>query len=129
MKHHKKCKKKALQIFNHNGKINAIISACRIISISGFDVVKSNILSKGIKYLEGFDFIGPTTCYHLAKNIGLDVVKPDRHLVRIAKASNFHSPNSLCEAISNVTGDKVSVIDIILWRFATIEPAYVNYFK
>lgn len=38
-----------------------------------------------LAYLRKLPFIGGITQYHLAKNLGMDVVKPDRHLVRIAE--------------------------------------------
>jgi hypothetical protein len=79
--------------------------------------------SRGIDYLQTFDFIGPVTAFHLAKNIGLDVVKPDRHLLRLAAAAGCNHPSELCGAIAEVTGDKVSVINLILWRYATLDEA------
>ena len=39
--------------------------------------------TEGVNYLTTFDQIGPVTAFHLAKNLGLDVVKPDRPLVRM----------------------------------------------
>jgi len=71
-----------------------------------------------------FDYIGPVTCFHLAKNLGVDVVKHDRHLVRYASYMGFRDATELCEMISRITGDRVAVVDLVLWRFATLMPAY-----
>ncbi len=84
---------------------------------------------KGVDFLKTLDFIGPITCYHLAKNIGLDVVKPDRHLVRITEATKFANPHDLCSLIAEMTGDKITVVDLVLWRYATLNDQYVSIFS
>jgi hypothetical protein len=74
-----------------------------------------------IDYLkDNIPFIGGITKYHLAKNLGHDCVKPDRHLVRIAKEYGFTDCVEMCRNISAQTGDKVCVIDIVLWRAANL---------
>jgi hypothetical protein len=123
------CKKKALRIFNHKQKISAIINISTIVQKEGFHNIKNKICEGGIDYLKSFYFIGPITCYHLAKNIGLDVVKPDRHLVRIAKALKYKDPFTMCSELSKMTGDKLSVVDIILWRYASINKNYLESFQ
>lgn len=75
-----------------------------------------------IGYLESLPWIGPVTKYHLARNIGIDTVKPDRHLVRLAKKYGFSSPLALCQAIQNIVDEKLGVIDVILWRYCNLNP-------
>ena len=41
--------------------------------------------------------MGPVMRYHLARNIGLDAVKPDRHLVRLTKHFCFKDAYTMCE--------------------------------
>ena len=77
-------------------------------------------------YLESFPFIGPITKFHLAKNIGIDVAKPDRHLSRISKMLGFASVQELCESISQRIDEKVSVVDLVIWRYATIDKKYLE---
>ena len=122
------CESKALAIFNHPRKISAILSVCKKVSELGFERIQHLIHLQGVDFLKTFDFIGPVTCYHLAKNIGLDVVKPDRHLVRIAKATRFPNPHDLCFLIAEMTGDKIAVVDLVLWRYATLNDEYVTFF-
>jgi len=122
------CEANALKIFNNPRKICAIGSICEKVAQIGFERFKLIIQAKGVDFLQELDYIGPITKFHLAKNIGLDVVKPDRHLVRLAKATNFGDPKDLCQTISDITGDRVSVIDIVLWRFATLNPRYPTFF-
>ena len=68
------------------------------------------------------DFLsfGPITSVHLSKNIGLPLAKPDRHLVRLANDFGYESAEELCEQISSLVGDSVAVVDVVLWRYATI---------
>jgi len=125
----KVCLRNALRIFNSRRKMLAIISAAQRISDSGFEEIKNSIARDPFGFLMEFDFVGPITVYHLAKNIGLDVAKPDRHLVRIASIDGYDDVQEFCRQISHLTGDSVAVVDIVLWRFATIEPHYLNLFS
>lgn len=120
------CEKKALLLFNNKLKIRAIISVANIIVDVGINEIKNNIVTKGVDYLEEFPFIGPVTKYHLAKNIGLLYSKPDRHLVRISDLLGYNSPRILCEAISKLTSEKISVVDLVIWRYATIQKGYLR---
>jgi len=72
-----------------------------------------------IAFLRTLPWIGEVTKYHLARNLGLDVCKPDRHLVRIAQ-SYFTTPKELCARLARETGDRVGVVDVVLWRAANL---------
>jgi hypothetical protein len=119
-----RCEENALRMFRHGPKIRAIGSLCEKVAEGGFDWVLEGIKTEGVSFLRTFDFIGPVTSFHLAKNVGLDIVKPDRHLTRMAEAAGFSSPEALCAAIAEVIGDRLSVIDVVLWRYATLEAQY-----
>lgn len=123
------CETKALEVFRNYRKISAILSLCNRVHECGFETIKQLIIDHGVTFLKEFDFIGPVTCYHLAKNIGLNVVKPDRHLVRIANVTKVNDPNTLCHIISSATGDKLAVVDIVLWRYATLNEDYLTCFE
>src|ERR1700743_736787 len=103
--------------FGHKGKVSAIKHL-----INNHDRLFSEYQQSEdkIAYLQTIPFIGGITKYHLAKNLGHDVVKPDRHLVRIADKYGYADCNSMCNQISSQTGDKVSVVDIVLWRSANL---------
>lgn len=75
-----------------------------------------------VDYLESFSWIGPITKYHLARNIGIDTVKPDRHLVRLAEMFRFDNPSTMCKAIQKDNGTKLGTIDVILWRYCNLNP-------
>jgi hypothetical protein len=70
-----------------------------------------------LAYLETLPHIGPITKFHLARNLGLDVCKPDRHLVRIASPE---TPATLCERIAADTGDRIGLVDCVIWRAANL---------
>ena len=72
-----------------------------------------------LEYLEGLPFIGPVTKYHLARNLGLDFVKPDRHLVRIAHKYGL-TPHTMCENLARETGERIGTIDVVIWRAANL---------
>lgn len=119
------CKVNSLLIFNNQAKIEAIIKIASIIEIEGFDKIKFDLTLNGIDYLVRFPFIGPATKYHLAKNIGINVAKPDRHLVRISRAIGYNSANELCSDISKRISEKTSIVDLVIWRYATLDKKYL----
>ena len=125
----KACEARAVRLFHHPAKIAAIASVCERVSKVGFATTLRAIQTGGLGFLRTFDFIGPVTGFHLAKNIGLDVAKPDRHLTRIARAVNLGNPQELCRIISVATGDRISVVDLVLWRYATLNPRYLLAFR
>jgi hypothetical protein len=105
------------EVFGHTGKVAAI----KYVREN-----KSRLFSEyltaddKLSYLEKIPFIGKITKYHLAKNLGHDCVKPDRHLVRIA-AMYGKQPDEFCEKLSEETREKKCVIDIVLWRAANLK--------
>ncbi len=113
-----------LKVFNNKLKIKAILNTSLIVYSSGFENIKIQIQKKGLLYLKTFKFIGDATCYHLAKNIGLSFAKPDRHLIRITNRIGFDSPNALCKLISDYVSEKIQVVDLVLWRYATLDKNY-----
>lgn len=115
------CKSKAFPHFGHKAKLNAIVSVAQMISRRGFEDLKCEIQQDPLSVLCRFPFIGPVTSYHLAKNLGLSVAKPDRHVSRIAQLFGYENVQEFCHIISSFTGDPVEVVDIVLWRFATID--------
>ena len=122
------CRRLALQHFNNYRKIEGIIETARIITSVGFKSYKEAIRLNPLQVLQSLPFVGPVTCYHLAKNIGLPYAKPDRHLVRLANSVGYSNVQQFCKVIGESTGDSVPVVDIVLWRFATIKNAYLRIF-
>jgi len=121
------CRQRALRVFAHRGKVDSIIDIAGRIVREGFDSFKNKIDSEGVVFLQSLPFIGPATSFHLAKNVGLDVVKPDRHLVRVCALAGYKTPTDFCEEISNIVGDRLAVVDLVVWRYATINPGYRDF--
>lgn len=76
------------------------------------------IAKSGMPYVSG-----KILRYHFAKNLGVACAKPDRHLARLAGVpetdapeSNYAAVMTMCRALEKDTGDKIGVIDVILWR-------------
>jgi len=118
------CSESALQIFGNKQKISAIAQMASMVDTEGFESVKSRVLAEPVKELQRFPFIGPITSYHLAKNLGFHYAKPDRHLIRIARSRNIEDVQELCSEIVRSTGELLSVVDIVLWRFASLITLY-----
>lgn len=72
-----------------------------------------------IAFCESLPWIGGITKYHLAKNFGVDVAKPDVHLQRLADHEGT-TPQELCSALASATGFRVSTVDVVLWRACAI---------
>jgi hypothetical protein len=112
------CRSTALTAFNNQKKIDAILMLARRIVNTGFDQLKASIHEDPIQLLRTFPYIGPVTAWHLAKNLGFDVAKPDRHLRRISEGLGYIDVHHLCDYLAQITGDEKRVIDIVLWRYA-----------
>jgi hypothetical protein len=105
------------EVFRHKGKV-AALNYVMDNHKELFDKYQS--ADDKISFLQTIPFIGGITKYHLAKNLGHDCVKPDRHLVRIASQYGT-TPEELCENLSKETGEKKCVIDIVIWRACNLK--------
>jgi len=123
------CRAVALTYFRNQRKIDAIIGIAEIVDSEGFEHLKARISEHGAQVLQELPYIGPITSYHLAKNVGLNVAKPDRHLQRVAAATGFETPAALCTELAKAVGDRKAVVDIVIWRFATIYGEYLSFFS
>lgn len=72
-----------------------------------------------VDWCEGLPWIGEITKYHLAKNLGVDVAKPDRWLIRLADAEG-ETVNALCGRLACATGDRIAAVDVVLWRACAV---------
>lgn len=113
----------ALRVFRHERKIDAILSIARVARSLGTRGIRRSLVDDPGSLLENLPYIGPITGRHLAKNLGLSVAKPDRHLVRLARAACRLDPDLLCEEIGRWLGEPIPVVDVVLWRWATLHQA------
>lgn len=98
--------------FGHKGKADAI----DLIWSTRVDLLAQYLAAADkVEFCGSLPWIGGITKYHLAKNFGADVAKPDVHLQRLADGYGT-TPQALCEEIGRAVGLKARTIDLMLWR-------------
>jgi len=132
-----------IDVVKHPGKHKALEKADHNY-LKWFDLLQTcKTDEERITYIQTLPYMGPATSLHLARNLGIDVAKPDRHLKRIAihflffegikhpigqgiyiTANKDADVQSLCRHISKQTGDRIGTIDVILWRFSVLMPPW-----
>ncbi len=112
------CIKSALDVFNSKAKIEAIADGAQIIAELNFNNIKDNLYNDPISTLRILPYIGPITVFHLAKNLGIPVPKPDRHLTKMSQRHGYDDPLEFCCAVADLTGLPIPLVDTILWRFS-----------
>jgi hypothetical protein len=110
----------AEKAFGYRRKLEAISRIARELHELGFERVQEEIRKDAVLRLSDFPFIGPITSQHLAKNLGFQFAKDDRHLQRLVNAFGFSDAQGLCATIAERTGDSVALVDTILWRNAAL---------
>lgn len=102
----------ALTVFGHRDKAAAIDEIWRH-RVSLFRKLKT--APDLIEFCGSLPWVGPITKYHLAKNLGANVAKPDVHLMRLSEPEGV-TEQELCERLAQETGYRAATIDLILWR-------------
>jgi len=113
----KNCVSIAKTTFGNERKLRGIVEIAALVDAQGFSSFKERFLSEPLKTATELPYMGLITAHHLLKNLGVPSAKPDRHLVRLASAFGFVDAHKFCEMLSVISGDSVSVVDSILWRF------------
>lgn len=103
-------------VFGHAGKVKAIYYVAANLKEL---YLEYRMAGNKVEFLKGLPWIGDITKWHLAKNLGLDVVKPDRHLTRIAEGYGT-TPAKMCERLAKEVGCRVATVDQIIWRAANL---------
>lgn len=106
----------ASTVFGHAGKCSAIdtIWGGMVDLFADFEAADDKVA-----WCETLPWIGSITKYHLAKNLGVDCCKPDRHLIRMAEWGD-ETPDQLCARLAAATGDRIAAVDTVLWRAANL---------
>jgi hypothetical protein len=105
----------ASKVFGHKGKAGAIdlIWRMRCGLHGAFLACESD--SERLANLADLPWIGNITKYHLAKNFGVNVAKPDVHMQRLADHAG-EDVQAMCERLAGETGLRTATVDLILWR-------------
>lgn len=102
----------ASAVFGHKGKTAAIEAIWRDRSRLHGEYMAAE---DKIGFCASLPWIGDITKFHLAKNFGADVAKPDVHLQRLADREGV-TPQRLCERLAAETGYRAATVDVVLWR-------------
>ena len=105
------------KVFRHEGKCKAIQNMWdhRDELFEEFNKVK-NDTGKVMDLIVTLPYTkGKTIRWHYAKNLGIDVAKPDRHLLRIAERYKT-TTEELCRKLSIESGDRIATVDLVIWR-------------
>lgn len=116
------CRTAAMASFQNATKLRAIVGMAIHVHACGFTVFKQAVLIDPISELRHLPHIGPITVWHLAKNLGLDVAKPDRHLARVSRLFGFEDASHFCMEIARASGEQRKVVDLIVWRYMADNP-------
>lgn len=100
------------EVFKHPGKAPAIehIWANRDQLLAQYQAAPDKLA-----FARTLPWIGPITCYHVVKNFGADVAKPDVHLQRLANREGC-TAQALCERLAGELGLRMAAVDTVLWR-------------
>ena len=120
----------AMEVLNHENKIGSIVHAACLLatwSTEAFKEFKRRLSrinsadSPELINLRRFGFIGPITQYHLARNLGLNFPKPDRHLITAAGRCGYpETPQGVFDFVNRIceeTGERPEVVDFVIWRY------------
>ena len=111
------CIATASVVFCNKPKMRAIAQVAAFVARWGFPSVLERLRRDVLSTLQELPYIGPVTSMHLAKNLGFPTPKPDRHLVRLARHLRCKSTFELCDLVAGATGEPISVVDVVMWRF------------
>ena len=100
------------KVFGHPGKRKAIDRIWKQRQ-QLFDAYR--IADDKLEFCQSLPWIGPVTSYHLAKDLGVDVAKPDVHLARLARRDKTNVAR-MCAKLAKQTGYRLETVDTILWR-------------
>lgn len=112
-------KSSAGEVFGHEGKAQAIDYVWAHRKVLHAQARAADASKDLVRYCQALPWIGPITCWHLAKNLGANVCKPDRWLMRLADAEDT-TPAELCTRLAAATGDRIATVDLMLWRACVV---------
>jgi hypothetical protein len=115
-----------MRVFGNKKKVAAVIRCAEKFSREGWDNFWRSLVNADLplqlELLDSLPYIGKAARYQLAGAIGIDVAKPDRHLLRFASKYGYpeteEGVQNFTKRIANLVGERVKVVDYVLWRYA-----------
>jgi len=129
-------KTQVLQIFNNHKKVNSVLDIAKWLDKQGWPHVKTEFLSlikvdqqgnimvtdKLLEWLDQRPGIGKTLAAYVAKDIGVQSIKDDKWMRRLAGWLGY-SPDAMgvlkmALDMQSLSKKKINVIDTVLWNWA-----------
>jgi hypothetical protein len=111
----------ALRLIKHKKKVEAILGCAQKLNDWGWPRFARWLQDKNLLLQPGdIPYIGPATRYHLGRNIGANVAKPDRYMLDRAAQHGYartgDGVNDFASRIAALVGERIGVVDYVLWR-------------
>lgn len=103
-------------VLANDRKARSVVWVREVMQVYGWDAFKAIYLDN-FKHLTNLPMIGAITRYHLARNLGFDVAKPDIHLERLAAHYGFTDTATMCAYLARIEGQRVGAVDFVLWAY------------
>lgn len=97
-------------------KFEAVVRTKKLMQSLGWGDFRT-LYCSSIDALASLPFVGPITKFHLARNCGLDAVKEDIHLVRVADKFEFVNATAMCYFLAGLSDERPGVVDFVIWSF------------
>ena len=128
----------ALRSINNSRKVNAILSIASDLEKRGWAEVKATLQGfisydqRGnpietpalMDHLDRLPNVGPVLATYIAKNIGIDAIKHDIWIRRLAKHMGYRCDkpgvNAMASDFQSISGERINVIDTVLWNWAAV---------
>jgi hypothetical protein len=116
-------KDQVFKIWRNHAKFNAIFKTRAEVREGWSPFRKRYLEDRDPLAMQNIAFMGPALSMHLARNLGaVQLVKPDVHLVRLAKKFGFDTAHNLClgarDACPRMAHWPLGKVDLLLWYAA-----------
>lgn len=109
----------ALSVLKHPRKIGAILSLADSLDRQPGQMQRLAGMptSEALAWMQTLPWVGPVSRYHLARNLGWDVVVRSGPVVRLAACLGC-TPDELVHETAARVGERIRVVDLVLWNWA-----------
>lgn len=108
----------ALSVLKHPRKIGAILAMADSLAEQPGQMARlaARPVPEALAWLQTLPWVGPTSRYHLARNLGWDVVVQTGPVPRLA-AFLETTPDDLVRRTAGEVGERIRVVDLVLWNW------------
>jgi len=110
------CFDRVMKYFAHELKAKAVIKTARLLKETSWGQFKERYLNNP-KQMQELFYIGKDTRYLLARNLGMNFAKPDRHLLRFSNHCEYgDNVQAFCKYIADNRKKTIPIVDFALWN-------------